>query len=1177
MQKITSFVLLVFFLTINLSLANNQDRKWSRIIKSNEKVTQKQEIKIPISTETRKINLQNGVASVSPNVPVHPTNGATQSELSIITHPTNPNIIIGGSNAAEISSINWLSQGWYISTNGGNNWYGSDTLPPHLVNFDRYTSDPAVGIDLDGNMYFNTLFYGLGTGDVVTTKSTNNGGSWSPFATVPSTTTGKDKNHFVIDVVPNSPYEGYMYTTYTEFDISPTRIYMSRSTDGGATFLTPISISQGNDLDQGVNTQIGPNGEVYGTWTSYDPYPSNSNAGFVKSIDGGATWSNQISAATNIADIRGQLVKGGNSIRCSSFPSMAVDRTGGLRNGYIYIAYAAKPNGNPDIFLVRSVDGGTNWSEPIKVNQDNSNKDQWQNWITIDQSTGAVYIVYFDSRNFPANDSAQVYLSRSLDGGETFEDVLISDHAFLPASIQGLAGGYMGDYIGVTANSGIVYPFWNDNRTGHHQAYFSKAIFGPTIEHTPLTNTEDMNGPYTVNADITSSGVPLNESSVKLFWTDGSVFLDSSQMVRGEDGSFIASFYGDGTPHDYRYYIQASDSLGGTSRHPASAPLDYNMFSVATDTIAPIIFHSGLEDQFIETWPQTIKAEASDNIGIDSVWCEWSVNEHSGYFLFEIIEDGNYIGTFNTEGVTLNVGDEFHYTIFARDLGSNHIVAQFPESGHLSFLFKADTIFPTIAHNALRNQPKLRWPATVKTTIEDELGISSAIVEWYKNDESNSSTFELGEMDPNMYSGMFNSDTNSIQVGDSIFYRIKATDGSNNTNISYFPDEGYLKFYIIATKGLVMVVDDDELGGSFARKYTKPNNIRNVDTISSEGSADLFVRTLTEVGYIVDKQTVPDIDTTVWDDYDILVWSHGKSSGPANEESWRRAMSSRVQRGMSVIVEGGDIGWQFMSSSSDEDFATNVLHCDDFVSESNELGNAVLSIPTHPIATVPNALPNEFALENTTVYDRDANDYADDASAVYTWSSNNATSAIVAWDDTPNPLRGRVVYISLNVNNIVKSDSIFAKALIENSAEWLVGSEPPPTGSLSGAVTLQGAPNNGGVNVRIKGITIDETIVTGESGEYLFENLYAGNYKVYAWKEMYYPLIDSLMVQVNDGIVTGVNFNLSPMLYSIVKGTVALSDSANPHGVEIKILNQVLSTTTNENGKYRFENASNKC
>jgi hypothetical protein len=49
---------------------------------------------------------------------------------------------------------------------------------------------------------------------------------------------------------------------------------------------------------------------------------------------------------------------------------------------------------------------------------------------------------------------------------------------FTPAAIPGLAGGYMGDYISVSANNGRVYPVWTSNHATPVRAYSQVHDFG---------------------------------------------------------------------------------------------------------------------------------------------------------------------------------------------------------------------------------------------------------------------------------------------------------------------------------------------------------------------------------------------------------------------------------------------------------------------------------------------------------------------------------------------------------------------------------------------------------------------------------------------------------------------------------------------------------------------------
>lgn len=135
-----------------------------------------------------------------------------------------------------------------------------------------------------------------------------------------------------------------------------------------------------------------------------------------------------------------------------------------------------------DIILRKSSDGGATWSAGIRVNQDASNngKVQFFPCVKVDEA-GGVNIIYYDNRDFPSvNDSCTVYLSRSLDGGTTWTDTKIADHNFKPKNLPGV--NTMGDYIGVTAGNGKVYAAWMDDKNGSASTLFQTWVGSVTIQ-----------------------------------------------------------------------------------------------------------------------------------------------------------------------------------------------------------------------------------------------------------------------------------------------------------------------------------------------------------------------------------------------------------------------------------------------------------------------------------------------------------------------------------------------------------------------------------------------------------------------------------------------------------------------------------------------------------------------
>ncbi len=145
---------------------------------------------------------------------------------------------------------------------------------------------------------------------------------------------------------------------------------------------------------------------------------------------------------------------------------MTVDISNGNYKGNIYIVWAdhgvpGVDTGNDiDVYLIRSTDQGSTWSAPIKVNQDPSGrgKEHFFPWISCDPVTGNLCVIYYDDRNVSPV-QCETWISYSYTGGDTWTDMKVSDVAFTPVPIPGLATNYFGDYLGVSCREqdGIPY------------------------------------------------------------------------------------------------------------------------------------------------------------------------------------------------------------------------------------------------------------------------------------------------------------------------------------------------------------------------------------------------------------------------------------------------------------------------------------------------------------------------------------------------------------------------------------------------------------------------------------------------------------------------------------------------------------------------------------------------
>lgn len=465
------------------------------------------------NTQIRTVVTPGSVYTIYPNFRVHPSFGH-QTEVPICRHPSNPLILLASANTFRGGSF--LSVGSYVSTDGGTTWFGSDTLNNGIANY----GDPAPVIDKDGR--FLMTYINL-QGRMGSSFSTDNGITWSPEVIVTGSSTSSDKNFTATDDSPISPFYGRSYMAYTEFAGSfANRIVSSYTTNGGLSWSNVAPVSPpalGFNLHQGVDLKVGPNGEVYVVWANQKSVGSavvEDSLGFAKSTDGGVSWA---VARNNASDIEGIRDFTGNflGVRVNSFPRIDVDKSTGPRRGWIYVSTTEK-NVAPatdlaDIILHRSSDGGTTWSK-FRVNQDAPGKRQWFGTVNVDEQ-GAVNVLYYDTRNTQTNDSTEAWVSRSYDGGQSWTDIQISDQKFRPKPISGLAGGYMGDYLGITSTPGTLWPYWCDDREGIYQAYTARV----NINLTPL-NAFNLQTPQ---AGVTLTGYPNSTIPYSVTWDTSTI------------------------------------------------------------------------------------------------------------------------------------------------------------------------------------------------------------------------------------------------------------------------------------------------------------------------------------------------------------------------------------------------------------------------------------------------------------------------------------------------------------------------------------------------------------------------------------------------------------------------------------------------------------------------------
>ena len=357
--------------------------------------------------------------------------------------------------------------GYFYSNDGGYTWNGSEQI------HSESNHDPTVAYDANGNVYLCYLRPWSGSGAkaaIFIEKSTNNGLSWQTRTQLSAPDIYDiDKPFLAIDNNANSPYLNKKYVFWVYNRSIPYTIYFSSSDNFSAK--KKIAKNSSSSL-MSPYAAIGNNGEIYAVFGI--GYPKCTGIGFLKSTDGGQTFTQYVKIASveQIGTMQGNhYVLNNAGIRVDTNPSIAVDPL----NGAIYVVYQSKnSNRGSDVFMVKYTYGDNNWSSPIRVNNDETNTDQWFPSISVSESH-KITIVYYDRSIDPQNNTlSTVSIAYSNDGGNVFHNYDVSNISFRPKPLSNSSRGqFMGDYIRVASNNNKAFPVWVDDHQSGFEIYTS--------------------------------------------------------------------------------------------------------------------------------------------------------------------------------------------------------------------------------------------------------------------------------------------------------------------------------------------------------------------------------------------------------------------------------------------------------------------------------------------------------------------------------------------------------------------------------------------------------------------------------------------------------------------------------------------------------------------------------
>ncbi len=393
----------------------------------------------------------------APHVQVFPLTSAVGpfTEPAIAVNPTNPQQVVGVFQDNVHASY---------SQDAGHTWQAAENVDPKNY---RVSGDVSVAFDNLGHAFvcyiafdrlgtFNYWAHGASRNGIFVRRSLDGGKTWEaehiPVAEQTSSPgiPFEDKPYIVADNG-KSRYAGNLYIGWTRWRISDSLMVLSRSTDDGKTWSQAIEIDahpglprDDNGAAEGFAGVTGPDGKLYAIWSQDNAIM------FTTSRDGGKTFSHA-RAVIHTAPIMFAIQ---TLERANGFPQIAIDPKGKR----LYVTWSDYRNGDLDVFLATSDDGGKHWTTPVRVNNDpvHNGAEQFFQWLAVDPTDSSINVIFYDRRGDPQNRKQIVVLARSTDGGRTFNNYAWTDQPFEASDV------FFGDYSGIAAHGGRVYGIWTE-------------------------------------------------------------------------------------------------------------------------------------------------------------------------------------------------------------------------------------------------------------------------------------------------------------------------------------------------------------------------------------------------------------------------------------------------------------------------------------------------------------------------------------------------------------------------------------------------------------------------------------------------------------------------------------------------------------------------------------------
>ena len=193
---------------------------------------------------------------------------------------------------------------------------------------------------------------------------------------------------------------------------------------------------------------------------------------------------------------------------------------------------------------------------------------------------------------------------------------------------------------------------------------------------------------------------------------------------------------------------------------------------------------------------------------------------------------------------------------------------------------------------------------------------------------------------------------------------------------------------------------------------------------------------LTLIGFDIVEETAAASDPGTWTTYDLVIWSSAANTSPVGSPSYRSSLIDHVTGDGRLLIEGGELAYDAVSSPGYPDFADSVLHTDAWNGDDAGAIGLDAGHASHPVATEPHTLPATIAVDYSGWGSQDAAHPAGGAYRVYGTASHTTDAGVLVYEGDAGPDHGQIVYFAFAYSDL--SDRGVARQLLENAAAYLI-------------------------------------------------------------------------------------------------------------------------------------------